>query len=87
MKTKSKKLSISDKLKEDNNEILEEKNISINVKRIQEITVVPSTILHMNYVDNFIVVARSDHSIEIWENNDWVMITKIYGNKSKYLLL
>ena len=55
MKTKSKKLSISDKLKEDNNEILEEKNISINVKRIQEITVVPSTILHMNYVDNFIV--------------------------------
>ncbi len=58
-------------------------NVSINVKRIQDITVVPSTILHINSIDNFVVIARSDNSIEIWESNDWVIITKIFGNKSK----
>lgn len=61
----------------------ESDNVSINVKRIQDITVVPSTILHINAIDNFVVIARSDNSIEIWESNDWVIITKIFGNKSK----
>jgi hypothetical protein len=57
------------------------------VIRINSIVDVPSSIESLHYIDNenLLTVARSDDSIELWNTNTWIQLTKISGVKGKFL--
>ena len=63
---------------------MKDDNISeTKVYRLNSIVDIPSPIESMYKLENtnILGVARSDNTIELWNTDTWVQLSKIYGNK------
>ena len=67
---------------ETNKSLISPKDI-ITFQRIKGIVETPSTIESMSLCNQYLAIGRQNGSIEIWDNEEWIQIIKIYGYKSK----